>query len=104
MMKLPPKAIALMASGLVLAGTSGALGAVALTGSATQAPTKTTTVNIGTGATGPQGPAGPAGPQGPKGDPGTGGGVENCPVGSTFQAVVLNSPSGHVEIWTCVKT
>jgi hypothetical protein len=103
-MKLPNKAIALMASGLVLAGTSGALGAVALTGAIAQAPTKTTTVNVGTGVAGPQGPAGPAGPQGPKGDPGTGGGAEKCPTGSTFQAVVINSPGGQVEIWTCVKT
>jgi hypothetical protein len=35
---------------------------------------------------------------------GTGGGAEDCPTGSSFQAVVLNSPGGHVELWACVKT
>jgi hypothetical protein len=88
---------------LALAATSGALAAVALTSASQQAPTKTTTINVGAGETGPPGPAGPAGPPGPAGPAGTGG-PENCPAGSTFQAVVLNSPSGHVELWSCVKT
>ena len=87
---------------LVLAGASGAFAAVALTSSSQQAPTKTVTINAGEGATGPSGPAGPAGPPGPKGDPGAGGGAESCPVGSSFQSIVINSPGGHTEFWTCV--
>ena len=83
-------------------GASQALG-LGATGSP---PTKTTTVNVGQGATGPQGPAGdpgPAGPTGAQGPAGTGG-PQDCPTGSSFQAVVLNSPGGHVEIWTCVAS
>jgi len=67
-----------------------------------QAPTKTVTVNVGTGATGPQGPQGLPGPPGPKGDPGTPG-AESCPTGSTFSAVVLNHPGGQIVMYTCVK-
>jgi hypothetical protein len=102
-MKMPSASALYLAGGLALAGTSGALGAVAVTSSGKQAPTKTVTINAGTGETGPQGPAGPAGPAGPPGPAGTGGGAESCPTGSSFGAVVINSPSGHVEIWTCVK-
>lgn len=100
------KPLALLVTGLVLAGASGFLASVALSGSA-QAPTQTVTLSV---ASGPQGPAGPAGPQGPTGDtgpagprgePGTGG-AEDCPVGSTFKAVVIDHPGGHVTLWTCV--
>ena len=101
-MNLPSRATALMAGGLVMAGSAGALGAYALS-TAGSPPTVTTTVNVGQGETGPKGDPGPAGPPGPKGDPGTGGGATDCPTGSTFTAVVLNAPGGHTEIWTCVK-
>ena len=82
-------------------GVSEALGL----GSASTPPTKTTTINVGQGQTGPTGPAGPEGAEGPTGPagPAGGGGPEDCPTGSTFQAVVLNAPGGHTEIWTCVK-
>ena len=105
-MKIPSKSTLLMATSGVLAAGAGALGAVALAGGlAGNPPTKTTTVNVGQGATGPQGdvgPAGPAGATGPEGPQG-GGGPSDCPTGSAFEAVVLNAPGGHTEIWTCVK-
>lgn len=96
-----PKIAALIASGTLLAGGAGVLGAYAIS-AASGPPTATTTVNVGQGATGPAGPPGPAGPAGPQGDPGSGG-AETCPTGSTFKAVVLNAPGGQTEIWTCVK-
>jgi hypothetical protein len=74
------------------------LGATAVSGSSQQAPAQTTTITVSDGTTGPQGPAGP---QGPPGKDGTGG-AETCPSGSTFQAVVINTPGGHVEMWVCV--
>ena len=64
-------------------------------GIGSQAPTKTTTVNVGTGE---QGPAGPPGPAGADGKPG----AEGCPTGSSFQAIQINHATGHVVIWTCV--
>jgi hypothetical protein len=82
---------------LVLAGVSGFFVSQALSAGA-QAPTVTTTVNVGEGATGPTGPAGPAGPVGPTGT----GGAESCPTGSTFGAVRLNHPTGHVVVWVCI--
>lgn len=101
-MKMPKMSTIYLTSGLALAGASGALGAVALTSASGQPPTVTTTINAGEGATGPAGPAGPTGPAGPQGE--TGGGASDCPTGSQFQAVIINHPGGHVEIWTCVKT
>jgi hypothetical protein len=91
----------LLAGGFTLATGSGFLAAEAL-GVGAQAPTATTTVNVGQGAAGPTGPSGPAGPAGPTGPAGSGG-AENCPTGSTFKAVLLNAPGGQTEIWTCVK-
>lgn len=106
---------------LGLAGGTGYLTAVAL-GTSSQEPTKTVTINVGTGEPGPPGPAGPAGPAGetgpkgeigpagpvgpagpagPKGDTGTGG-AENCPTGSTFGKMVFNAPGGQVSILTCI--
>jgi hypothetical protein len=90
--------VAIVLGALALAGGSGFLASSALSGSQ-QAPTKTVTVDV---ATGPAGPPGPPGPQGPQGPAGTGGGAESCPTGSTFTAVRINAPSGHVTIWTCV--
>jgi hypothetical protein len=94
--------VLLLAAGLALAGSAGYLTSQAIGVGSAGPPTQTTTVNVGEGATGPQGPPGPPGPQGDPGPAGTGG-AESCPAGSTFKAVVLNSPGGHVEIWTCVK-
>jgi hypothetical protein len=85
---------------LTLAAASGYLASQAL-GLGAQAPATTTTVNVGQGATGPQGQQGEPGPQGPPGPAGTGG-AEQCPTGSSFEAVQLNHPGGHVTIWTCV--
>ena len=106
-MKPNRTSLLLMVGSLGMAGAAGYGTSVALgLGTAGTPPTITTTVNVGQGATGtpgdtgPAGPAGPTGPQGPAG----GGGPEDCPTGSTFQAVVLNAPGGHTEIWTCVKT
>jgi hypothetical protein len=79
---------------LAAAGSSGFLVSQAVGGSA-QTPTKTVTVNVGTG---PQGPPGPAGPPGPTGAPG----AESCPSGSEFGKLVLNAPGGQVSILTCI--
>lgn len=83
---------------LAFAGSAGFLASQAL-GLGQQAPTKTVTIDVGTGA---RGEPGPAGPPGPKGDPGTPG-AESCPTGSTFTAVVVNAPKGQTTLWTCVK-
>lgn len=84
---------------LALAAVSGAFAAVAFTGSSTQTPTRTVTLSVENGATGPQGPTGPPGP---KGDPGTGG-AENCPTGSTFSKLIINTPGGHATLLTCLE-
>src|SRR5580765_1599214 len=91
--------LAIVASG-TLAASAGYFAATAL-GLGAQAPTTTTTVQVGAGATGPAGPPGPAGPAGPQGPAGAGG-ADQCPTGSTFKAVVLNQPGGHIELWVCV--
>lgn len=89
-----------MIGSLGLAGAAGFGASQALgLGKADAPPTKTTTINVGTGEQGPTGPAGPVGPPGPTGT----GGAESCPTGSTFGAVLINHPGGQVEIWTCVK-
>jgi len=80
---------------IALAAGSGFLVAKAVT---TQSqPTTTVTVDIPTGATGAQGPAGPPGPAGSPG-------AESCPAGYVFGAVVFNTPGGHQQIATCLKT
>jgi len=66
-----------------------------------QIPTKTVTINVGTGATGATGPTGPPGPPGPKGDPGTPG-AESCPTGYTSGLLVINHPGGQTTILTCI--
>ena len=88
-----------IAGTLALAAVSGFSVATAL-GVGTQGPpSKTVTIDVGTGTQGPAGPQGPPGPPGPKGDPG----AESCPIGSTFTAVVVNAPKGQTTLWTCVK-
>jgi len=89
--------VMLLIAALVLAGSGGFLVATAI-GQGTQTPTKTVTIDVGTGA---QGTPGPAGPPGPKGDPGSPG-AESCPTGYTFSAVVFNTPQGHQTIATCL--
>src|SRR5580765_931767 len=93
----------LLAASLTLAAGTGYLTAKALSASE-QAPTVTTTIELGTGAQGPAGPPGPRGEPGLKGDTGPPGpaGTEACPPGSSFGAVQLNHPGGHVTIWVCV--
>jgi hypothetical protein len=92
-----------LVSAAALAASAGAFAAVVVAGASQQAPTKTVTINAGEGATGPAGPPGPAGATGPAGPAGAGG-ADQCPTGSTFQAVVIVSPGGPpVEIWACVK-
>jgi len=79
----------LLGLGLVLAVGAGILAASAF-GIGQQAPTKTVTIDVATGATGPRGPAGSPG-------------AESCPSGYTFSAVVFNTPGGHQQIATCLK-
>lgn len=63
--KILPYTIAF--AGLALASTTGFFLATAGAGGE---PTRTVTVNVGTGAVGAQGPPGPVGPPGPAGEPG----------------------------------
>jgi collagen triple helix repeat protein len=111
------------ASSFVAAGGFGAAAVIAQTGD--QVPSKTVTVDVGTGEQGPAGPKGdtgakgPAGPPGAKGDagpqgpPGVAGergpagpagppGATTCPTGSTFGKLVINAPGGHTDIYTCI--
>ena len=89
----------LLAAALALAASGGFLAATAI-GQGSQQPTRTVTVNVGTGQQGPAGPAGPAGPPGPKGDPG----AESCPPGYDFGALVLvQQGQGPTQIATCLK-
>jgi hypothetical protein len=91
---------------LALAATSGFFASVALgLGTATGPPTVTTTISVGAGPTGETGPAGPPGETGPTGPVGpAGGGADDCPTGSSFEAVELNHPGGHVTVWVCVAS
>lgn len=132
-MKPPSATMVAVVAGAVLWTAAGGFGAAFLISKTNQAPTETITISPGggtvTGEQGPPGPAGPAGPQGPagpkgdtgaqgpkgdagpqgipgppgpKGDPGSPG-AESCPTGSTFKAVLFNSPGGQTVIYTCVK-
>jgi len=85
----------LLGAALALAASGGFLAATAL-GTGSQQPTRTVTVDVGTGA---QGQPGPPGPPGAKGDPG----AESCPAGYSFGAVLINAPKGQVQIATCIK-
>jgi hypothetical protein len=91
-MKLP----ALLAgAGLALAGTAGLLTATAF-GIGQQEPTRTVTINVGTGSQGPPGPRGPIGPPGPPGG-------SACPNGYESGDLRINHPGGQVTIRTCLK-
>ena len=79
----------LMAAALVLAAGAGVLASTAF-GIGQQAPARTVTIDVATGATGPPGPPGSPG-------------AESCPTGYTFGAVVFNTPGGHQQIATCLK-
>ena len=90
--------VTFLIAALILAGSGGFLAATAF-GTGSQQPTRTVTVDVGTGTQGPAGPPGPPGPAGPKGDPG----AESCPTGYSFGAVLINAPKGQVQIATCIK-
>lgn len=92
---------------------AGGLGAAAVIAQGGQVPTKTVTVDVGTGEQGLPGPTGPAGDRGPAGEPGARGpagpagpqgppGDVTCPDGSSFGKLVLNAPKGQVSIYTCI--
>jgi len=78
---------------LALAGTAGFLASGAI---GQEAPTRTVTVDVGTG---PQGPPGPAGP---KGDPGPAGAF-TCLVGYSPGILLINHAGGHVRVYTCLE-
>ena len=67
---------------LVLAGTAGFLASTALGIGSSSPPTQTTTITIPTASQG---------------------GAEACPTGSTFKALEIDHPGGHVTIYTCIK-
>ena len=85
---------ALIGTGSVLAAASGFGASTALSQEPSE-PTRTVTVNIGTGEQGPAGPAGPAGPSGPPGG-------QTCPAGFSNGVLVLNAPGGQVSLATCL--
>ena len=116
---------ALMIFGLVLATAAGGFGVAAIVAGAQAPPTKTVTIDVGTGAQGPAGPAGPpgpqgergpagetgpagprgeTGPQGPQGPPGPpGDGGDQCIAGYSPGILQINSPGGQVKIYTCIE-
>jgi hypothetical protein len=106
--------------GLVFAGTAGFFTAV---GSGAAEKVRTVTVSLVQGPPGPrgprgeqgpqgerglqgergeQGPQGPPGPAGPKGDPGEPGKM-SCPSGYSPGVLEINTPQGHVRIFTCLE-
>jgi hypothetical protein len=89
-----------MTSGLLLAGGSGYLTSVAIGQSGE--PTRTVTIDVGTGERGPAGPQGEPGPPGPPGPAGPPGAVE-CSPGFSHAIVVFNTPGGQRIIETCLK-
>lgn len=99
---IPSRATALMMGSLVMAAVTGVIVSAAVAASSGgSAPTKTVTVDIQNGAQGPAGPAGPKGDQGPPGP--SGGGATDCPSGFSSTVLVINHPTGHVTILTCLK-
>ena len=110
----------LLGVGLVLTASSGFLVSQTL-GAGQAEPTRTVTVNVGSGARGPAGPPGPQGergpagqdstvpgPQGPRGEQGppgpagSGGPCAGAPAGYSAGILQLNTPGGQVRIWTCL--
>jgi Collagen triple helix repeat (20 copies) len=79
------KITTLVIGGSLMATGAGFLTAVAVAqNQAAQAPTRTVTIDVGTGPTGPPGPAGPVGSTGPKGPTGSSGpSGPTGPIGST---------------------
>lgn len=118
-MKLP---VALLLTALALTGSAGFLVALAL-GAGNQEPTKTVTLDVGSGGVGPAGPPGPPGPQGERGPAGPAGAVgpagpqgergpagpagppggTTCPSGFSHGILVINAPGGQVTQFTCLK-
>ena len=107
------KLAATIASGSLLAAGSGYLATTALSQEPGE-PTRTVTVDVGTGEQGPpapgppgeQGVAGPPGEQGEPGAPGEPGppGGTTCPAGFSFGEVVFVQPGeGPTTIRTCLK-
>jgi hypothetical protein len=91
----------LLASALALTAGSGFLAAEAISQIGDE-PTKTVTVDVGTGAQGPPGPVGPAGPRGepgPQGPPGE----FSCIAGYSPGILVINAPGGQVKLYTCLE-
>ena len=82
---------------LVLAGGAGYLAAAAI-GQGAGEPTRTVTVDVGTGAQGPPGPQGERGPAGPPGPAGQ----FDCGAGYEVGVLVINAPGGQVRIKTCL--
>lgn len=98
---VPSKATGLMIASLALAAATGVIVSAAVaSGTSSSAPTKTVTVNIANGSQGPPGPPGAKGDQGPPGP--AGGGATDCPQGFTPTVLVINHPTGHVTILTCL--
>jgi hypothetical protein len=91
----PSARLLAVVGGLALAGAGGLGTAAVVAQTGAQTPTKTVTVDVGTGEQGPAGPAGPAGPRGPAG-------AVECPKGSEFGKLVINAPGGQVSIYTCI--
>ena len=89
----------ILAAAIGLAAGSGFFVAQAI-GVGSQQPTKTVTIDVGTGTQGPAGPTGPPGPAGPAGSPG----AESCPSGYVFGALLINHPGGQTQIATCLKS
>ena len=88
----------ILIAAISLAAGSGFLVATAL-GTGSQQPTRTVTIDVGTGQQGLKGDPGLPGPPGPAGSPG----AESCPTGYSFGAVLINAPKGQVQIATCIK-
>lgn len=102
-MRIPKPPLAVLVAGtLALAGGSGFFASQAI-GGASQAPSRTVTVDVATGPTGPQGPAGPPGPKGDTGPQGPAGALA-CDVGFSLADVVfIQQGKGPTTIRTCVK-
>jgi hypothetical protein len=92
------KVIAVSGASLVLAAGSGALVAAAVSGAAAPPPTKTVTIDVGTGPQGPPGPPGPKGDTGPQGPAGL-----ECLAGYSPGILIINSPTGHANAYLCLK-
>jgi hypothetical protein len=84
-----------LAAALSLAAGSGFLVSQALSAGPTP-PSRTVTVDVGTGQQGPPGPPGPKGDPGPAGD-------FTCLQGYTPGILVINSPGGHVQAYLCLQ-